>query len=87
MKTKMVGKILLLGDSHAHVFNLVDKAAHDLFISHCIVTGSSAQGVVNPNSKTNALPIFRDILSKNAESHTHCMTMLGEVDCGHVIWY
>ena len=71
----------------AHVFNLVDKAAHDLFISHCIVTGSSAQGVVNPNSKTNALPIFRDILSKNAESHTHCMTMLGEVDCGHVIWY
>ena len=80
-------KILLLGDSHAHVFKLVDNATPDFSISHCIVTGSSAQGAVNPHSKTNALPIFRDVLSKYAESHTHCMTMLGEVDCGFVIWY
>ena len=80
-------KILLLGDSHAHVFKLVDNAAPDFSISHCIVTGSSAQVAVNPHSKTNALPIFRDVLLKNAESHTHCMTMLGEVDCGFVIWY
>ena len=80
-------KILLLGDSHAHVFKLVDSAAPDFSIQHCIVTGSSAQGAVNPHSKTNALPIFRDALSKNAESHTHCMTMLGEVDCGFVVWY
>jgi hypothetical protein len=80
-------KILLLGDSHAHVFKLADKSSPDLSISHCIVTGSSAQGAVNPHSKTNALPIFRNILAKNAESYSHCMTMLGEVDCGFVIWY
>ena len=87
MATSKSNKILLLGDSHAHVFKLVDNAAPDFSLSHCIVTGSSAQGAVNPDSKTNALPIFRDVLSKNAASHTHCMTMLGEVDCGFVIWY
>ena len=87
METSNTNKILLLGDSHAHIFKLVDHATSDFSISHCIVTGSSAQGAVNPHSKTNALPIFRDVLSKNAKSHTHCMTMLGEVDCGFVIWY
>ena len=87
MTTSNSNKILLLGDSHAHVFKLVENAAPDFSISHCIVTGSSAQGAVNPHSETNALPIFRDVLSKNAESHTHCMTMLGEVDCGFVIWF
>ena len=87
MATSISNKILLLGDSHAHVFKLVDRASSNFSISHCIVTGSSAQGAVNPHSKTNALPIFRDVLLKNAESHTHCMTMLGEVDCGYVIWY
>ena len=87
METSNTNKILLLGDSHAHVFKHVDHATSTFSISHCIVTGSSAQGAVNPHSKTNALPIFRDVLSKNAKSHTHCMTMLGEVDCGFVIWY
>ena len=87
MSTSISNKILLLGDSHAHVFKLVDKCASDVSISHCIVTCSSAQGAVNPHSKSNALPIFRDVLVKNAASHTHCMTMLGEVDCGFVIWY
>ena len=87
MATSNSKKILLLGDSHAHVFKLVENATTDFSISHCIVTGSSAQGAVNPHSKTNALPIFRDVLAKNAKTHTHCMTMLGEVDCGFVIWY
>ena len=87
MATSIANKILLLGDSHAHVFKLVDRATSNFSISHCIVTGSSAQGAVNPHSKTNALPIFRDVLLKNAKSHTHCMTMLREVDCGFVIWY
>lgn len=87
MERSNANKILLLGDSHAHVFKLVDNASSDFSISNCIVTGSSAQGAVNPHSKTNALAIFRDVLSKNAKSHTHCMTMLGEVDCGFVIWY
>ena len=87
MKRTNTNKILSLGDSHAHVFKPVDKASAELSISHCIISGSSAQGAVNPQSKTNALPIFRDVLAKNAESHTHCMTMLGEVDCGFVIWY
>ncbi|WP_136987705.1 hypothetical protein [Synechococcus sp. UW69] len=80
-------KILLLGDSHAHVFKLVERSMSKLMISHCIVTGSSAQGAVNPHSKTNALAIFKDKLDKYANSHTHCMTMLGEVDCGYVIWF
>ena len=87
METGNTKMILLLGDSHAHVFKLVDHATSNFSISHCIVTGSSTHGEVNPHSKTNALPIFRDVLSKNAKSHTHCMTMLGEVDCGFVIWH
>ena len=87
MTTCNANKILLLGDSHAHVFRVADNAAPDLSISHCIVTGASAQGAVNPHSKTNALPIFRDVLSKYSKLHTHCMIMLGEVDCGYVIWY
>ncbi len=80
-------KILLLGDIHAHVSKLVDKASAELTIFHCTVTGYSAQGAVNPHSKSNALPIFQDVLAENAESHTYCMTMLGEVDCGFVISY
>jgi hypothetical protein len=50
----------------------------------CIVGGATAQGAVNPNSKTDALAIFqKKIKYTNADN---ILIMLGEVDCGYLIW-
>ena len=101
---KIVDKkqILILGDSHAREYfgstNLKGKLKpKDLrmnhvqadyhFDVHC-VSGATAQGAVNPSSKTQALSIFKKTLSIiNPDNYSHIAIMLGEVDCGFVIWY
>ena len=50
------------------------------------IGGATAQGVCNPNSKTNALAKFKEKLAFE-KKHDGVMVMLGEVDCGFVIWY
>ena len=50
----------------------------------CVVYGATAQGAVNPNSKTNALNIFKKKI--NSTRADKILIMLGEVDCGFVIW-
>ena len=50
----------------------------------CAVGGATAQGVVNPNGKTNALNIFKNKI--NSSHADKILIMLGEVDCGFIIW-
>lgn len=80
-------EILVLGDSHTPVFNhlLFKQAFPDLFFNVVTVIGATASGLENPNSKTQAYPIFRTAI-KNS-SAKQAIIMLGEVDTGFVIWY
>lgn len=55
-------------------------------VSDCIVSGATAQGLVNPNSKTDALATFQRRIDA-AQRWQTLVFMLGEVDCGFVIWY
>ena len=95
-------RILVFGDSHVREYfgstditgksktknksmNLIQSEFY--FVVH-YVSGATAQGAVNPKSKTNALNIFKQKLNKiNPNDYDHVAIMLGEVDCGFVIWY
>jgi hypothetical protein len=76
--------ILVCGDSHTGVFRYSNTKQSKYRFNVCEVGGATALGLVNPNSKTNALPIF----SKTIQNTQACklIIMLGEVDCGFVIW-
>jgi hypothetical protein len=77
-----------LGDSHARMFR--DLACDSGFTRTAfrvtVVGGATAMGVVNPNSRTNALQTFRSAL-RGVPPRDPVLTLLGEVDCGFVIWY
>ncbi|RIW37313.1 SGNH/GDSL hydrolase family protein [Bacillus salacetis] len=77
-----------IGDSHAEVFKYIEKEGMlpEAELKVNIVQGATAQGMVNPNSRTNALQIFREAVS-SVSSEEYLLFMLGEVDCGFVIWY
>jgi len=79
--------ILVLGDSHTRCF-LSENTQNSIFKYEVkCVTGASAQGAVNPNSTTNALQEFQNILSTDTSIYDAVTIQLGEVDCGFVIWY
>jgi hypothetical protein len=48
--------------------------------------GATASGVLNPNSKTQALAAFTAWLH-NARPWQQVLLQLGEVDCGFLIWH
>jgi hypothetical protein len=77
-------KILCCGDSHTIVFDYCNSRQNDFVFDVCKVSGATAQGAVNPNSKTNALNIFEKKI--NSTRADKILIMLGEVDCGFVIW-
>lgn len=77
--------ILVCGDSHTRVFSYCNKHQELFKFNVCEVGGATAQGAVNPNSKTDALGIFSTKL-KNTPKADKVLIMLGEVDCGFVIW-
>ena len=83
--------VLFFGDSHAMCYIKLgaNKIQNDVKFDVCSVGGASAQGVVNPNSKTNALSVYRERIKKykNNNDNDYFAIMLGEVDCGFVIWY
>ena len=80
--------ILVIGDSHVDVWNYIDKKNFIPNVSFNVnrVPGATSQGVNNPNSKTNALPIFETAILDN-QNADYIMISLGEVDCGFAIWY
>jgi len=76
--------VLVCGDSHTGVFKYSNTKQSKYKFNVCEVGGATALGLVNPNSKTNALPIFsRTIKNTKADK---LIIMLGEVDVGFVIW-
>jgi hypothetical protein len=82
--------VLFFGDSHTQYYiNLeASKIQNEIKFDVCCVMGATAQGAVNPNSKTQALATFRKHLEiKKANDYDYFAIMLGEVDCGFVMWY
>ncbi len=80
--------VLCLGDSHIRVFAHIQTGgrAGSFWFKTVCVGGATAQGVVNPNSQTNALAVFDEMITR--ARHWHWLVFqLGEVDCGFVIWY
>jgi len=78
-----------LGDSHALSIKFVADNylwLHTLFFFK-IVHGATAMGLANPNSKTNALEIFKKYVNSLGGEENDFLLLLGEVDCGFVIWY
>lgn len=80
--------ILVLGDSHAKVFNhTLFKLKYPFkFFDVNDVPGATISGIDNPNSKTNAIRIFKKVLSKPNRVR-RIILLLGEVDTGFVIWH
>ena len=76
-------KITILGDSHSLVFKQYKGDDYQFNIG--VVHGATARGAINPNTKTNSLAIYKGILEK--EQSDKIAIMLGEVDCGYLIWY
>lgn len=88
--TKITNAVTLhcLGDSHTMVFQTIAERRvwwHTRF-QFCIVQGATVTGLANPNSQTQAYPIFQTYLDK-VNSTDHLLFCMGEVDCGFVIWY
>jgi hypothetical protein len=77
--------ILVCGDSHTKVFTHANNMQKEYKFVVCQVGGATAQGAVNPNSYTNALQIFRKAVITLPKLNKVAI-MLGEVDCGFVIW-
>jgi lysophospholipase L1-like esterase len=76
-------KIMVLGDSHSLVFK--HYTGNNFSFDVNVVHGATARGSINPNTKTNSLNIFENSLKK--EKADMIAVMLGEVDCGYLIWY
>ncbi|GAM58793.1 hypothetical protein JCM19231_8 [Vibrio ishigakensis] len=80
-------EVLVIGDSHVEVFRhqKIQSKYLNKYFNVCSVGGATVSGLINPNSKTQALPIFKDAIS-NSKAKT-IIVNLGEVDTGFVIWY
>lgn len=79
--------VLVVGDSHAYVFNSkkLRKYTPDIKWDVVAVAGATLSGLSNPNSKTQAMPLFVKALEeKKADA---IVFQLGEVDLGFVIYY
>lgn len=83
-------KVLFFGDSHTRycISKGADIVQEELDFTTCVVDGATAQGAVNPHSKTKALSIYRATLKKRInQGFDYFGIMLGEVDCGFVMWH
>ncbi len=81
--------IYVFGDSHAFVFPYINKRYpfYSYYFDTTAITGATAVGMRNPNSKTNALPIFQNKISSIKDKSSTLLFLLGEIDTGFVIWY
>lgn len=85
-KIKEKESVLVIGDSHALVFESKEFNNHPKKHFDVVsVGGATVSGLTNPNSKTNSINIFTNALNKSKSSKV--IFLLGEVDTGFVIWY
>jgi hypothetical protein len=75
--------VVVLGDSHSEA--LKGWRSRRYWFSVTSIGGATASGIRNPNSETEALPRFRARL-QDARPWQPVMVMLGEVDCGYIIF-
>jgi hypothetical protein len=77
-----------LGDSHVVVFNELVKhrRMRRTWLDSLMIRGATAFGMANPNSRTNAFAEFTGMIHRLPRSRP-LLFMLGEVDCGFLIWY
>ena len=78
-------EVLVIGDSHAAVFHQYSTSGKPYWFNVVSVGGATISGLENPNSVTQARPIFEKALALS-QSKT-CIVIVGEVDAGFVIWY
>lgn len=87
LSSRVYRNALILGDSHAKVFNYLVPLFNDyhFHINISSVEGATISGFSNPNSATNSLEIFNSAISeKNWDLY---FLLIGEVDIGFIIWY
>lgn len=76
--------IIVCGDSHSGVFNSANKQQDRYNFSMSTVGSSTAYGLLNPSSRTSAAKHF--IAKLDGTTADKLIFMLGEVDCGYLIW-
>ena len=76
-----MSRLVCIGDSHASVFKQIKNT---LVLS---IPGATNMGIKNPHSKTKARPTIDNFLKKNLKKNDTLIFLMGEVDCGFVIWY
>lgn len=81
-------KYYVFGDSHTEVFEYMSKMRMIPFKYFYVnkIGGATAQGMRNPNSRTNAMEIFLEEIQK-LNKKSKLIFLIGEVDTGFVIWY
>jgi hypothetical protein len=87
LKQLKLTEIIVIGDSHASVFKQdIFKSSFPKYFFYIVsIGGATVSGLTNPNSKTQALPIFRSKIESSKAKVA--IVLLGEVDTGFVIWY
>jgi hypothetical protein len=87
MLTMRKEEVLVLGDSHAGVFQQASLQSQFGAYQFKVVAvpGATVSGLSNPNAKTQALPTFLEGLQKTTAKTI--IFLIGEVDTGFVIWY
>lgn len=87
-KTFVQKKVFVFGDSHTEIFQYINETQPfcRIFFEVKGIGGATAQGLRNPNSKTNALKEFESVLT-HVPTGSRLFFLLGEVDTGFVIWY
>ena len=76
----------VFGDSHTAIFHHLNNLQGKKIFHVTRVDGATALGMVNPNSKTNALPAFMKIISLLPKK-SKLIFLLGEVDAGFLLWH
>jgi hypothetical protein len=82
-------KVFVFGDSHTEIFQHLNSQIYNqkFYFTVCLVGGATAQGLRNPNSKTNAVEIFKKRLLTIKNKKRLLIFSLGEVDTGFIIWF
>ena len=77
-----------LGDSHTHLFQDIERRRlmNKTIIRSVKVGGATAAGIANINSVTKSLRIFQRYI-RFIKKKSYILFMLGEVDCGYLIWH
>jgi hypothetical protein len=76
--------VLCLGDSHVGIFQRVRVPG--VWFRQYSIGGATASGILNPISQTESFKLFTARLAR-ARSWHHILLLLGEVDCGFLIWH